>query len=170
MTTADPAVQRELEATRDFVSDPETKVAGITIDVQTPFALYAVRAAAPDRELELGHLLATAGWARMPRTRASGGKSKGRVAVFLSRTAWRGPDVPGHVTVTVSRRRGSVLGKPIATRAFTIHSGNTKRLVLPTPAGPYTVSVHIAPTFSPSQFGLADTRQLGATVQFAPVP
>jgi len=29
--------------------------------------------------------------------------------------------------------------------------------------------VHIAPTFSPSQFGQADTRQLGATVHFAPV-
>ena len=76
----------------------------------------------------------------------------------LSRTAWRGPDVPGHVTVTVSQRRGSVLGKPIATRACTIHSGSAKRLVLPTPAGPYTVSVHIAPTFSPSQFGQPDTQ------------
>jgi hypothetical protein len=98
------------------------------------------------------------------------GPSRGKVAVVLSRAAWRGPDVPGHVKVTIARRRGSSPGKPIATRTFTIHSGKTRKLLLPAPAGPYTVSVHIAPTFSPSQFGQSDTRQLGATVYFAPVP
>jgi hypothetical protein len=97
------------------------------------------------------------------------GARRRRIAVVLSRAAWRGPDVPGHVTVTVARRRGSSLSRPTATRAFTIHSGKTRKLLLPAPAGPYTVSVHIAPTFSPSQFGQADTRQLGATVYFAPV-
>jgi hypothetical protein len=30
--------------------------------------------------------------------------------------------------------------------------------------------VHIHPTFSPSQFGFADTRQLGAQVSFAYAP
>jgi len=95
------------------------------------------------------------------------GPSRGKVAVVLSRAAWRGPDVPGHVKVTIARRRGSSPGKPIATRTFTIHSGKTRKLLLPAPAGPYTVSVHIAPTFSPSQFGQADTRQLGAIVYFA---
>jgi hypothetical protein len=169
LMSTDLAVQRELEAKRDFLSDTETKVAGTAIAAQTPFALYAVQT--PPRIATSSSGIYGDGWMGADATYSSfAGKSKGRVAVLLSRTAWRGTDVPGHVTVTVSRRRGSVLGKPIATRAFTIHSGETRRLVLPTPADPYTVSVHIAPTFSPSQFGLADTRQLGATVQFAPVP
>jgi hypothetical protein len=32
---------------------------------------------------------------------------------------------------------------------------------------PVRVEVHIQPTFSPSQFGLSDTRQLGAQVSFS---
>ena len=169
LTTADPAVERELRATRDFVSDPSTQLASTTSDLNGPLAFYAAQP--PPRIASSSSGIYGDGWMGPDATYTSFRReAKGRVAVFLSRAAWRGPDVPGHVTVTVARRRGSVLGKPIATRAFTIHSGNTKRLVLPTPAGPYTVSVHIAPTFSPSQFGQADTRQLGATVQFAPVP
>jgi hypothetical protein len=169
LTTADPVVQRELEATRDLVSDPATELAGTTRDVQGPFALYDVEP--PPRIASSSTGIYADGWMGPDASYTSfSGQPKGRVAVLLSRAAWRGADVPGHVTVTVARRRGGTLGKPIATRAFTIHSGNTRRLLLPTSAGPYTVSVHIAPTFSPSQFGQADTRQLGATVHFAPVP
>ena len=169
LTTADPAVERELRATRDFVSDPSTQLASTASDVNGPLAFYA--AEPPPRIASSSSGIAADGWMSSDATYTSfaGGKRR-HVAVILSRAAWRGPDVPGHVKVTVARRRGSSLGRPIATRAFTIHSGNTRKLLLPAPAGPYTVSVHIAPTFSPSQFGQADTRQLGATVYFAPVP
>ena len=169
LTTTDPALQRGLAATRDVVSDPATQLAGNTVVVQGPFALYEVEP--PLRIASSSSGVYADGWMGSDASYTSFvGRPRGRFSILLSRALWPGTDVPGHVTVTVSRRRGSVLGKAIATRAFTIHSGNTRRLLLPTPAGPYTVSVHIAPTFSPSQFGQADPRQLGATVQFAPVP
>jgi hypothetical protein len=169
LTTTDPAVQRELNATREFVSDPATQLASTTSDVNGPLAFYA--AVPPPRIASSSSGIAGDGWMSSDATYTSfAGASRGKVAVVLSRAAWRGPDVPGHVKVTIARRRGSSPGKPIATRTFTIHSGKTRKLLLPAPAGPYTVSVHIAPTFSPSQFGQSDTRQLGATVYFAPVP
>ena len=169
LTAADPAAQRDLATTRDFVSDSGTQVTSTASDVHTPFALYAVRP--PPRIASSSSGIYGDGWMSSDAafTSFAGGRG-GHVAVILSRAAWRGPDVPGHVKVTVARRRGSSLGKPIATRTFTIHSGKTRKLLLSAPAGPYTVSVHIAPTFSPSQFGQSDTRQLGATVYFAPVP
>jgi len=169
LTTTDPAVQRELNATREFVSDPATQLASTTSDVNGPLAFYA--AVPPPRIASSSSGIAGDGWMSSDATYTSfSGPSRGKVAVVLSRAAWRGPDVPGHVKVTIARRRGSSPGKPIATRTFTIHSGKTRKLLLPAPAGPYTVSVHIAPTFSPSQFGQSDTRQLGATVYFASVP
>ena len=169
MTTADKAVERELRATRDFVSDPSTQLASTTSDVNGPLAFYA--AEPPPRIASSTSGVYGDAWMGADSSYTSyAGQPSGRVAVLLSRSAWRGTDVPGHVTVTVARRRGTVLGKPLASRAFTIHAGKTRRLVLRTPTGPYTVSVHIAPTFSPSQFGQADTRQLGAAVQFMPVP
>jgi hypothetical protein len=169
LTAADPAVERELRATRDFVSDPSTHIASARSAVNGPLAFYA--ATPPPRIASSSSGIAADGWMSSDATYTSfAGGGRGRVAVVLSRAAWRGPDVPGHVEVTVARRRESSLGKPIATRTFTIHSGKTRKLLLPAPAGPYTVSVHIAPTFSPSQFGQGDTRQLGATVYFAPVP
>jgi hypothetical protein len=36
-----------------------------------------------------------------------------------------------------------------------------------TPAHPFSVCVNVSPTFSPSQLGLPDTRQLGAQVAFS---
>jgi hypothetical protein len=169
LTTADPAAQHDLAATRDLVSDSATQVASTSSDLHAPFALYAVKP--PPRIASSSSGIAGDGWMSSDATYTSfAGASRGKVAVVLSRAAWRGPDVPGHVKVTIARRRGSSPGKPIATRTFTIHSGKTRKLLLPAPAGPYTVSVHIAPTFSPSQFGQSDTRQLGATVYFAPVP
>src|SRR5262249_43992561 len=169
LTTADPAAQRDLETTRDFVSDSGAQGANTTSDVHTPFALYVTEP--PPRIASSSSGIAADGWMSSDATftNFAGGRG-GRVAVVLSRAAWRGPDVPGHVKVTVARRRGVSLGKPTAISTFTIHSGKTRKLLLPAPAGPYTVSVQIAPTFSPSQFGQSDTRQLGATVYFAPAP
>jgi hypothetical protein len=47
-----------------------------------------------------------------------------------------------------------------------IHRGSSRTFVVPTPQGRFGIAVLIAPTFSPSQFGRADTRQLGAQVHF----
>jgi hypothetical protein len=80
---------------------------------------------------------------------------------------WRGPDVPGHVRVQLIPLRGRDAGKAIVTRTWTIHSGASKTFSLAAPNRPFAVTVHTSPTFSPSQFGQADTRQLGAEVRFS---
>jgi hypothetical protein len=92
-----------------------------------------------------------------------------RIRVTLSRTAWGGTDVPGSVRLDVRRLTSDgngapSLSKPTAVRTWTIHSGAQKTFTLPAPAPPYRIELHIAPTFSPSQFGQPDTRQLGAQV------
>ena len=101
---------------------------------------------------------------------ASSGKN---IRVTLSRAAWGGTDVPGRVRIDVRRLTAGAggaptLGKPTAVRTWTIHSGAQRTFTLPAPAAPYRVEVHVEPTFSPSQFGQPDARQLGAQVYFAP--
>jgi hypothetical protein len=86
----------------------------------------------------------------------------GRIVVTLTRTAWRGQDVPGHVRIELAPLRG----KPLAVRRWVIHTGGARVISLPTPRRRFQVRVHIEPTFSPSQFGQPDTRQLGAQVAF----
>jgi hypothetical protein len=71
--------------------------------------------------------------------------------------------VPGHVTVAVSPAAGA------APKPFTIHAKKTRIVTVRTPGRAFTIRVHIDPTFSPSQFGYGDTRQLGARVSFAPL-
>ena len=92
------------------------------------------------------------------------------VRVGVSRTAWTGPDRPAHVQITVGelvrRRGGPAMGRVTARRRWTVHSTKSRTFVLPAPHRPYRVAVHIAPPFSPSQFGFGDVRQLGAQVTF----
>jgi len=84
--------------------------------------------------------------------------------VTLARTAWTGKDVPGRVRIELAPLGG---GKPLELRTWVIHSGASRTFTLPAPRRRFQVTVHIEPTFSPSQFGLPDTRQLGAQVSFA---
>ena len=86
----------------------------------------------------------------------------GRVAVSLSRTAWTGQDVPGHVRIELA----PLGGKPLGMRTWVIHTGSVRVFTIPTPRRRFQVTIHISPTFSPSQFGQPDTRQLGAQVAF----
>ena len=94
-----------------------------------------------------------------------------RVTVTLSREAWGGADVPGNVTVRVGTPVASgataTLASVTATRTLVLHRLERKVVSLPTPAPPFRVEVTVTPTFSPSQFGQADTRQLGAVVTFS---
>jgi hypothetical protein len=80
---------------------------------------------------------------------------------------WTGPDVPGHVLLQVIPLSGRGAGKALASRSTTLHSGQTKTVTLKVPNRPFTVTAHTSPTFSPSQFGQPDTRQLSAQVTFA---
>jgi hypothetical protein len=98
------------------------------------------------------------------------GDRPARLRVTVSRAAWGGPDVPGTVELrlgTVVKREGVVEIKDVlATRSWVAHSGKTHHFELNTPAPPFRVELGVSPTFSPSDFGQDDYRQLGVTVAF----
>jgi hypothetical protein len=85
--------------------------------------------------------------------------------VKLSRAGWRGRDVPGNVTLrlgpVVTRDGLPTIGRDTATREWTAHSGKSRVFTFQSPPPPYRLEVHVAPTFSPSQLGGSDNRQLG---------
>ena len=87
--------------------------------------------------------------------------------VTLSRGGWIGPDKPATVTLTLRRLVGPSAAS--VRRRWVAHSGRSRSFRLPTPLPPFELAVHVAPTFSPSEFGTDDPRQLGvqATVSLA---
>jgi hypothetical protein len=48
-----------------------------------------------------------------------------------------------------------------------MRDGERARFVLRTPPPPFRVEVTVSPTFSPSDFGFVDQRDLGAQVAFS---
>ena len=99
----------------------------------------------------------------------------GRMKLTLSREAWRGPDVPGHVTIDVGRpvlaSNGQLrIEKILARRTWVIHRGQARTFDVPVPKPPYRIEVNVRPTFSPAKFGLGDARELGAQIGFGPAP
>jgi hypothetical protein len=99
---------------------------------------------------------------------ATPGNAPGWVDVYLARTGWSGPDVPGHATIEVKRLAHELAASaPYSRRRWVVHRLSARTLRLPAPAPPFEVRVRISPTFSPSQFGQTDTRQLGAQVSFS---
>jgi Dolichyl-phosphate-mannose-protein mannosyltransferase len=93
----------------------------------------------------------------------------GRVLVRVSREGWGGESPPGRVKIDVGPLVATggqpTVGQPAASRTWTIRSGTAKSFILPTPKSPYRVEVRVEPTFSPADYGEADTRQLGAQLQ-----
>jgi hypothetical protein len=98
------------------------------------------------------------------------GDRPARLLVTVSRAAWGGPDVPGRVLLrlgTVVQRDGrGEIGNVLETRSWVAHSGKTRVFEVNTPAPPFRVELSVSPTFSPSEFGQDDDRQLGVTVGF----
>ncbi|MGZ8695653.1 MAG: glycosyltransferase family 39 protein, partial [Gaiellaceae bacterium] len=99
----------------------------------------------------------------------------GSVDVYLSRAGWTGQDVPGKATVTIGTLGRAAdgtlaIGKQTGEAHTVLHSGQGTTLRLKAPRPPFRVEVHVDPTFSPSQFGASDTRQLGAQPAFTYVP
>jgi hypothetical protein len=97
----------------------------------------------------------------------------GYARVTVSRQPWGGPDVPGHVTMTVStveydKHLNLVERRVFSRRAWTVHSKEQRTFLLPTPAPPFRVHVHVTPTFVPHRLDprVADTRHLGAKILF----
>jgi hypothetical protein len=143
------------------VSSLSFGVDGRLIAARPPFALY--RTEGPLRVAEETTGIYGDGWmgADAAYTRFAV-RAPGQIAVTLTRTAWGGKDVPGHVRIQLA----PLGGKPVEVRTWVIHSGSARVFRLRTPRRRFQVTVHIEPTFSPSQFGLPDTRQLGAQAAF----
>jgi hypothetical protein len=97
----------------------------------------------------------------------------GYARVGISRKLWGGPDVPGHVTMTVTKvaydRKLDLVDTTVySRRTWTVHSKASRTFLLPTPDPPFRVHVHITPTFVPHELDprFADIRHLGAQVEF----
>jgi hypothetical protein len=161
----DSATGAPLQA-RYVVSEQPFRLAGRVLAVRPPLVLYRTTGRVRVAETTTG--LYGDGWVGSDAwfTRFTK-QARGHIAVTISRAAWQGPDIPGRVSIVLSPRHGSILGRALAMRSWVVHSGRTRRFLLPTPAKPFAVSVHIAPTFSPSTYGQPDTRQLGAQVSFS---
>ena len=73
----------------------------------------------------------------------------------------------GHVRIVVGKPAAASgkLVKVYDVRRWVVHS-LTQRTFAFEVRPPVRVELHVHPTFSPSQFGLPDTRQLGAQVSF----
>ena len=138
-----------------------------------PLALYRVA-----RSLRIGELTSGVygdGWigAEASYSRFAPKGSPGRLTVTVSRRAWGGPDVPGHVVIRVGRPSpsGPGLARTSAVRRLTLHRLQQRSFVFDTPPPPVRAVVTVDPTFSPAQFpGSSDTRQLGAVVGFSFTP
>jgi hypothetical protein len=146
---------------KNIVSSLSFGLDGRLIAARPPFALY--RTHGPLRVAEETTGIYGDGWmgADAAYTRFAARK-RGQIAVTLARTAWSGPDVPGHVRIELA----PLGGKPLEVRTWAIHTGSSRVFTLPAPRRRFQVRVHIEPTFSPSRFGLPDTRQLGAQASF----
>jgi hypothetical protein len=99
------------------------------------------------------------------------GPSPGKIAVVLSRPVLPFPHVPGRATIEIgpieeTGNGGARLREVTASESWTIQRGVQKTFVLDAPDPPWRVEVHVEPTFSPSDYGSADTRELGVVVFF----
>jgi hypothetical protein len=102
------------------------------------------------------------------------GTRPGRLRVRVARTAWRGPDVPGRVSIQLGslavRNGRPTIGHVVQTRSWVAREGRERVFTLPAPKPPFRLEIKVSPTFSPSRFGRTDTRQLGVQAEFGLAP
>jgi hypothetical protein len=93
----------------------------------------------------------------------------GRLDVRISRLGWGRPSPPGRVAIKVGPLADvggqPGIGKVTASRTWTVRSATARSFTLPTPKTPYRLEIHVEPTFSPTDYGQPDPRQLGAQVE-----
>jgi hypothetical protein len=97
------------------------------------------------------------------------GGMRSTLRVLLSRKGIAGPP-PARVRLTIGQlldRPGKIsIGKEWATRTVLVRNGRQALVRLPVRAAPFRVELQVAPTFSPSRYGSADTRMLGVRAFF----
>jgi hypothetical protein len=91
-----------------------------------------------------------------------------RLRVRVSRERWTRASPPGQVTIKigplVAKNGEPAIGRVSSSTMLTVRSREARSATLKTPKAPFRLEIHVDPTFTPSQFGLAEPRQLGAQV------
>ena len=168
-----PAIPTTLDRAGRLVTAPGTRqpkyvvtAPGVNVDgrllASTPrLALY--RVSSPLRLDDRSSGLTADGWTGADATYTRYYPGAKLVFVHLSRPGL--PTVPGRVRVELVSK-----GSTVAHRAWVARSDSEKTFRFRAPPAPFSVQIHVTPTFSPSQFGLADTRQLGVLAKIRALP
>jgi hypothetical protein len=168
-----PAIPTTLNSAGRLVTAPGTRqpkyvVAAPGVDVDgrllasTPrMTLY--RVSSPLRLDDRSSGLTPDGWTGADATYTRYYPGAKLVFVDLSRPAL--PAVPGRVRVELVSK-----GSTVARRAWIARSDSETTFRFQAPPAPFSVRIHVTPTFSPAQFGLADTRQLGVLAKIRALP
>jgi hypothetical protein len=173
------------------VADAGVDVAGKVVRRNGPLTLLRVGTPLRMRSAVTG--VSSDGWTGVHATFARyavPAAQSGVLRIRLSRQNWQGPNVPGHVTLRIGtlvpptaatvanpcwdrskpcKSLDPTIGKVTAVRRWTASSGAVK-LIAVRVRTPFLVDVTVDPTFSPAQFGLYDTRQLGVQPTFSFTP
>lgn len=164
-TTLDPsgrlATAPGTRQPRYVVTAPGVNVEGKLVASTSRMALY--RVAAPLRLADRSTGLTADGWTGADATYTRYQPGAKLVFVSLSRPALPAP--PG--TVRMELVSG---GSTVARRAWIARSDSEKTFRFRAPPAPFSVRIHVTPTFSPSQFGIADTRTLGVLAKITALP
>jgi hypothetical protein len=148
-------------APRYVVGQPTLAIDGKKIAEEGRLVLYRVRP--PLKITSSLDGVHADGWSGPNAVYTNYSRKPGTVQVDVGRAGWGGADVPGAVTIDLERVD---TGSRLATARWVVHSGLKRTFRLRTPATPFRVKVGVQPTFSPSTYGFADARQLGAQLAF----
>jgi hypothetical protein len=143
------------------VTAPGVNVEGRLLASTPRLALY--RVSSPLRLADRSSGLTADGWTGADATYTRYYPGAKVVFVDLSRPAL--PAVPSRVRVELASK-----GSTVAHRAWIARSDSEKTFRFRAPPAPFSVRIQVTPTFSPSQFGLADTRQLGVLARIRALP
>jgi hypothetical protein len=171
--TAYPAIPTTLNRVGRLLTAPGTRqpkyvvtAPGVDIDgrllARTPrLALYQVLS--PLRLVDRSSGLTADGWTGESATYTRYHPGAKVVLVDLSRPGL--PVPPSRVRIELVSR-----GSTPQHRAWIARSDSEKTFRFRAPSAPFSVRIHVASTFSPAQFGLADTRQLGVLAKIRALP
>ena len=170
--TAYPAVLAKLNRDGGLVTAPGTRqpkyiVAAPGVDVDgkllasTP-RLALFRISAPLRLGDRSSGLTADGWTGADATYTRYDPGAKVVIVDLSRPGL--PAVPGRVRLKLVSKGSTVR------RAWIARSNSERIFRFRAPPAPFSVQIRVTPTFSPAQFGIADTRQLGVRAKITALP
>jgi hypothetical protein len=93
------------------------------------------------------------------------GNTPGRIRIELSR-AGVGEQVPPTVVRMAVKPLPEAEGRPFDAKNETIRAGDVRAVTLSTPRPPFRAYVHVDTTFTPTDYGQPDARQLGVRVVF----